>query len=111
LPVRPQPIDLDEGAGQLFLFPRRCRFAGEQPNGDVLDPHRLARPQREIADDSIALVEQPEHGDALSHGRYPGLFGRGARHVDRDGLIFRCGLIAGAAAAHGQHRGKRKKGR
>ena len=103
------PVDLDECSGQPFRLPRSARFAGAQPDRDILDPHRLARPKREVADDPVALVEQSQHGDALGHRRHPGLVGRRTRNVDRHRLIFGR-LIALAATGRGQHHGKRKEG-
>ncbi len=66
-------VDLDERAGERLHFPRRGRLAGAQPHDDVADPHRLAGTQREIAREAVALVEEPEHGDSLRHGRRPRL--------------------------------------
>jgi hypothetical protein len=62
-------VDLDEGTSQLLLFPGRARLAGAQPDDHVLGPRRLARSQRQIADDPIALVEQADHRDPLVHRR------------------------------------------
>lgn len=109
MPVGPLPVDLDECTGQLLRFPRRTGFACAQPYGDILYPHRLAGPEGEVADDPVALVEQTQHGNALGHGRYPRLVGGGARHVDRDRLVFG-GLVAAAATARGHQQGKRKEG-
>jgi len=103
------PVDLDECAGQLLRFPGRAGFASAQPYSHVLDSHCLARTKREVADDAVALVEQAQHGDSLGHGRYPRLVGRGARHVDRDRLVF-SSFVAAAATARGQQQGKRKEG-
>lgn len=111
MPVGPQPVDLDKGTGQLLTFPRRGRFAREQPHRDILDPHRLARPQRQVADNPVALVEQPQHGHALGHWGDPGLLGGSARHVDCDGLVLRfASLVREVATARGQQQGKRKDG-
>ena len=72
--VRQLDLNLDEGAGQLFVFPRRRRFACTKPHDDVLHPDRLSRLELEIADDSIALVQEPEHRDAVAHrGRSRGI--------------------------------------
>jgi hypothetical protein len=60
-------VDLDEGAGQLLLFPRRRRFAGAQAHDHVLPANRLAGVKRDALDDAIALVEDSQHGDALRH--------------------------------------------
>jgi hypothetical protein len=103
------PVDLHKRTGQLFRLPRRGRLAGAQPDRHILDPHCLARPEREVADDAIALVQQAQHGDPLGHRRDAGLFGRRARHIDCDRLVF-SSLIAGAATARGRQQGKRKEG-
>jgi hypothetical protein len=87
LSVRPFHVHLDERASQFLLFPRRCRFASAQADGDILHPHRLPRFQGQVANDPVALVEQAEHRDALGHRSYAGLVARGPRHVDRDGLV------------------------
>jgi hypothetical protein len=63
-------VDLDEGAGQLFRFPRRGRFARTKPHGDVLPTRRLARVERDVADDPVAFVEDGEDGDPLGHWRH-----------------------------------------
>jgi hypothetical protein len=76
LPVRPLHVDLDERAGQLLAFPRCGRLARAKSNDDVLHLHRLARLQGQVADDSVPLVEQTEHGNAIRHGSDPRLFAR-----------------------------------
>jgi hypothetical protein len=60
-------VDLDEGAGQLLFLPRRCRLASAKADDHVLPPRRLARVQRDVLDDPVALVEDAEHGHALRH--------------------------------------------
>ena len=107
MPVRPQTIDLDEGPGQLFRLPWRGRFARTQPHRDVLDPHRLSRPERKIADDAVALVEQAQHRDAFGHRRHAGLLGRRAGYVDRHRLVFG-GLFGPVTAARDQQETKRE---
>ena len=62
-------VDLEEGAGQLLLFPGRGRLAGAQPDDHVLRLRRLSGAKGKIADDPVALVEQTQNGDALAHGR------------------------------------------
>jgi hypothetical protein len=96
-------IDLDEGSGQLFPFPRRRRFAGAQADDDVLQADRLAGFQGEVADDAVALVQEAEHRDPLGHRRDARLIGGRARHFDGDGIAFGRRLVAAAAAGkHGQ---------
>lgn len=111
MPVGPQPVDLDECAGQLFRFPRRAGFARAQPDSDILDPHRLPWAKRQVADDSVALVEQAEDRDALRHRRDPRLLGGGAGYVDRDRLVcVLFGLASPFAARRHQQDCNRKKG-
>lgn len=58
---------LDEGAGFGRIFPRRGLFARAQPHDDAADARGLAGLHLQIADKSVALVEQAEHRDALVH--------------------------------------------
>jgi hypothetical protein len=86
-PLRVADVELDEGAGQLLDLPGRRRLAGAQPDDDVADPDRLARPQGEFARQAVALVQKADHGHALGHGRRAGREpGHGLRDVDRIGL-------------------------
>jgi hypothetical protein len=62
-------VELDEGAGQLLAFPRSRRLAGAKAHNDVLPPHRLAGVKGHRLDDSVALVEDAEHGHPLRHRR------------------------------------------
>jgi hypothetical protein len=75
--VRALNVDLDKGAGQFFLFPRRARFASAQPHDHVFPADRLAWVQGDVLDDAVSLVEDREHRDALPHRR-------DARLVDSD---------------------------
>jgi hypothetical protein len=87
--VRLAHVELDERAGQRFFFPRRARLAGAQAHDGILDPDRLARPKRQVADDAVALVEQADDGDPLGHRGNPFLPGDGRpRHIDGDRLAF-----------------------
>jgi hypothetical protein len=60
-------IDLDEGPGELLGLVRRGRLAGAQPDDDVVVAHRLARPQGDVAGDSVAFVDEADHRDSLRH--------------------------------------------
>ena len=108
LALRIAHVDLDERAGQPLLLPGRGRLAGEQPDDDVADPHRLARAQAEVPLLKVALVEQVEDGHPLGHRRRPG---RNLRHrlVDRDdlGLALVAGVPLGRTA--GTAGGKRQR--
>jgi hypothetical protein len=80
-------VDLYEGAGQLLHLPGRGRFAGAQPHIHVAERNRLAGAQGEFTHLAVALVEQPQHRDALGHRRCAGRkLGYGLRNVD--GLDF-----------------------
>jgi hypothetical protein len=96
-------VQLDEGAGQLLRLPRRCGLAGAKPDHDVADPDRLARLHLEVSRDSVPLVEEADHCDALSHRSGSGrLAGNGLRYVDDLGLVLGrsvAGPSAGAALA------------
>lgn len=98
-PLRVANVELDEGAGQLLNLPGRGRLAGAQPDGRVADPDRLARLQGQRAGDSVALVEQAEHGDALRHRSGAGGHrGDGLRDVDRARLAHRLAVAVGIGA-------------
>jgi len=58
---------LHEGAGLGRILPRRGLFAGAQAHDRAADPRGLAGLHLQIADEAVALVEQPEHRDALTH--------------------------------------------
>jgi hypothetical protein len=109
-PVGQLDVELDERPGQHFILPRRGRLAGAQPHDDVLEAHRLAGPQRQVADDPIALVEQAEDRDALGHRRDARL-GAGRRCGGRGGPLSRrlpLGLAAAVAAGGAQADGNQQ---
>jgi hypothetical protein len=60
-------VDLDEGAGQLFLLPRSRRLARPEADDHVLPPDRLPGMERDGLNDSVALVQHAEHRHALRH--------------------------------------------
>jgi hypothetical protein len=103
LPGAPRLLDieLDEGTGEAFIFPRRGRVARAQADHRVAEADRLAGFQRDVADDAVALVEQPEHRDPLGHRRDPGDRFDRARRVDRNrrGTIGRLAGVTRAAIA------------
>jgi len=104
-PVGAEHVQLDEGSGQRLQLPRRGGLAGPQANDGVLDPHRLAGPQRDVADDPVALVEQAEDGDPLLHRGDPG-HGAGALRSGRRCRTARRlpRLLDPVAAADGKRR-------
>jgi hypothetical protein len=99
LAIGAQPVDLDEGAGQLLRFPWRGGFASAQADHHILNAHRLTGPQGQVADDAVALVEQTKDRDALGHRSHSRLLGCGARHVGGDGLIVVLYLLGSLAPA------------
>jgi hypothetical protein len=103
-------VDLQEGARQLFPLPGRGRLAGAQADDHVLHPDCLSRLQRQVADDAIALVEQPDDGDPVGHRRHAGLVGGRARHFDGHGIALGWGFIAPAAGGEGGNRRQDQRG-
>jgi hypothetical protein len=67
--VAPLHIDLHECAGQLLLLPGGRGLAGAKANDDILPSRRLTGMKRDILDDAVALVENPENRDTLRHRR------------------------------------------
>jgi hypothetical protein len=115
LPVEAPHVELDEGAGQLLDLPGRSRLAGAKPHDHVVaDPQRLARLQRQLARDAVALVEEAENRHPLRHRSGPRRFGGDRlRDVDRLRLGLALGLAggplfspAGALLVTGRQRGE-----
>jgi hypothetical protein len=101
-PVGKLDVELYERARQGFALPRSGRLARAQPHHDVLDPHRLARPQRNVADDAVALVEQAQDCHPLSHGRDASLVACRRPRLRNRPLALRLPLgLAIAVAARG----------
>ena len=99
-------IELDESTRQLLAFPRCGCLAGAQPDNGVADANGLAGLHRQVARDAVALVEEPENGDALRHRRDPCPLSRsGLRQCDAIGLL---GFLRLAIAAGRQ---KKRQGR
>jgi hypothetical protein len=98
-------VELHERAGQRLHLPGRGGLAGAQPDDGIADPDRLARLQRHVARQAVALVEEAEDRDALRHRRGSRrLGGDGLRNVDRPwlgrpallpGLVLRLGSATG----------------
>jgi hypothetical protein len=113
LAVRAAHVELDEGTGQLLDFPGGGRLAGAQPHDHVADPDRLARPQRQVALEPVALVQQADHGDALRHRRRArSQLGDGLGHVDRLvldlGLALPVRIVRASRRAGGQRERRRE---
>jgi hypothetical protein len=114
LALRVADVELDEGAGQPLLLPRRGGFAGQQADDDVADPHRLAGPQRQVARLAVALVHKAENGDPLGHRRRARRdLGHGLVDADDLGLVLvgRRALWRAPGSAGGQRpdRGERQR--
>jgi hypothetical protein len=106
--VRPLDVDLHESARQLLRFPRSGGLAGAQANDDVVYPNGLTRLQSEVADDPVALVEKPEHGDAVGHRRHAGLSSRAAvrtRQLRPVRLLVRLIVAPATREKNQRHRG------
>jgi hypothetical protein len=73
LPVGLLHVDLDEGAGELLLFPWRCRLTRAQAHDHILPADRLSGVQRDVLNDAVALVEDAEHRGPLRHWRHAAL--------------------------------------
>lgn len=62
-------VQLHEGAGFLHIFPRSRGLARLQADDGVADAQRLTGLHAEVAGQAVALVQQADHGGALSHWR------------------------------------------
>jgi len=81
-------VELDKRTGQPLILPRCACFARAQTNHCVAHPDRLSGAKREVADNPVALVEQPEHRDPLGHRGDPSHRLDRARNIDRHCLAF-----------------------
>jgi hypothetical protein len=111
--VGPLHIELDESPGQCLRFPRRGLLAGAKAHDRVLDPHRLARFQNQVADDSVTLVEEADHGDPLGHRCHAGhrhvVCRLVHRHRAAGGVVALGRLLVSPAAGDDQREDSRKK--
>jgi len=87
--VRTPDVELDERPGEPLGLPRRSRIAGAKPDQRILGADRLAGLEREIADDTIALVEQGDHRHPLGHRRHPGGIDRRRQRFGGDLIVGR----------------------
>jgi hypothetical protein len=106
--VRSLHVELDESPGEPLFLPRSSGFARAEPDDCVLDPQRLAGLERDVANDSVALVEEPQDRDPIRHRRDAGdICGGGRKPLV--GLRFLIGLrrliFAATAAGERQHSG------
>jgi len=95
-------VELDEGTGQPLGFPRRGRIARAKPDQRILGTDRLARLQREITDDAVALVEQGDHRHTVGHRRYPGRIDRRRQGFGNDLVVDRGVVCHGVAGGDDQ---------
>jgi len=98
--VRLLHVELDERAGQLFIFPRRRRLARPKPHDHILPSHRLAGVERDVLNDTVALVEDAEHRHALRHRRHSTLACGSRRRLPR--TRQRCVLLLASLTARGE---------
>ena len=101
--VGPLDLELDEGAGQPLILPRRGCLAGAQPDDRVLHAERLAGLHRQVADDAVALVQKADHRDPFGHRRHPGRRSDlGALPACLGTLLIFAGRLAAAAGRERQ---------
>jgi hypothetical protein len=98
--IRLLDVHLDERAGQFLILPRRGGFAGPEAHDDAIPAGRLAGLQTDVANDPVALVEEAEDGNAISHRGHARLLARaGVRALRRSAVRLFCALILLPAAA------------
>ena len=73
----------------------------------ILPPRGLARPKSDVLNDSVALVEDRKHGDALRHGRHAGLIGHGRSGPVVQRSRTRLWLVGTIARGQGQREHER----
>jgi len=78
-------VDLDERAGELLLFPRRCRLARPQAHDHVFPADRLAGVKSHVLDYAVPLVENAQDGGTLRHRGHSALPVRGRGGLTRRG--------------------------
>jgi hypothetical protein len=104
---------LDEGAGFGRIFPRCGRLARAQAHDRAADARRIAGLHLEVANQTVALVEQADHRDTIGHrGRAfdAADFLRNAfGFCDLGRLVAAAGLRRGRAVTGGE-RSRRKDG-
>ena len=103
--VRAPDIELDECPGEPLGLPRRGRIAGAQADHHILGADRLAGFQGEIADDSVAFVEQGDDRHAVGHRRHPGGVDRRRQRFGGDLIVGRS--LVRLAVARGDDQAER----
>jgi hypothetical protein len=97
-------IELDECASEPFVFPRSRRFAGTKPNDRIVHSHRLARLDPDVASDTVALVQEAQDSDTVSHRRDAGLLTRTGVGAGQVHAVFRIRVLPLIAAAAGRQK-------
>jgi len=92
-------VELDKCPREALIFPRRGGIASAQADDGIAHADRLAGFERDIADDAVALVEQPKHRDALAHRGHPRDRLDRPWHIDGHGLGAIDGLVGAVRAA------------
>ena len=85
-------IELNESTCEPLIFPRRGSVAGAQTHNCIAIADRLPGLQGNVADNAVALVEQPQHCDTLGHGSYPRNCLDSPGQIDGDGIRTFCAL-------------------
>jgi hypothetical protein len=106
---------LDKGAGFGRVLPRRGLLARAQPHDRAPDARRFAGLHFQLADQSVAFVEQADDRDALGHrGRaldpadfLPHPFGFGDRRYRRAAIALRRRPLACRQRGRGEQRDQR----
>lgn len=114
-----QHIELDERPGFGRFLPWRRGFTGAQADNGVADAQRLARLHRQVAGDTVALVEDAQHRHPLRHRRsgqgsaLPAIGGKTgiALHLDRPLVGLRIGRRQVAVAGRKQQQGRQGRSR
>lgn len=77
-------VQLQERTGELFQLPWSSGLASAQPHDRIAHANRLAGLQHQVADDSVALVEQADDRHSLAHRSDARLVGGRLRKPDVD---------------------------
>jgi len=86
-------VELDEGPDILLLLPRRRCLAGAQPHDRIAHAQRAAGFHLQITRQAVALVEQADHRDALTHRRNTRKIAHDRQWPRVTGLLHRIGRV------------------
>jgi hypothetical protein len=104
--VGPLHFELKERAGQLLILPGRRCLARLEADDRILQPHRLARLESQVADDPVSLVEKPDHRDPLGHRRDTRLAACRCGLAGSRSRLLLCRIVAPAAGEGERERGE-----